>query len=378
MTKQKVSKVEKVPQVSKAKIGITMADLLAKSTRRLAGFSSGQKIKGKIVSIGSKSVVLDIGGKSEGTVAENAFSEAREFIKTLKVGDEVLSTVIVPETKEGLVLLSFRHAAQDASWGKVEEAKKKGSEVAVIGKGVNPSGITVDVEGLTGFIPTSQLGGEAAKNTSALVGKYFKVKILEVDKLTNKIVLSEKEVSEAASIKKAKEVLEKIKEGEIYEGEVTTVSSFGAFVKIEVEGHRPGGVSGPEGLVHISELSWKKVGHPSEVAKEGDKVKVKVIGKRDGRLALSIKAAGKNPWEDVEKKYKKETKVTGRVTRISDFGAFVELEPGVEGLIHITKIPPATRLTEGQEVDCLVEDLDSKAKKLSLGLVLTSKPIGYK
>ena len=351
--------------------GITMADLLAKAGRPILGFSSGQRVRGKVSSIGGKSVVLDIGGKSEGIVTQEAFSESRDFIKTLKVGDEVTTTVIAPETKEGAVLLSLRHASADASWKTLADAKKESKEVAVVGRAVNPSGLTVLVEGAVGFIPTSQLGSEASKNPQNLIGKYFKAKVIEVDKDTNKIILSEKEVSEAASIKKVKEALEKIKEGEVYEGTVTTVSTFGAFVRLE-------GASGPEGLVHVSELSWKKVAHPSEILKEGQDVRVKVIGKREGRLSLSMKAAEKNPWEAVDAKYKKESKITGRVTRMSDFGAFVEVEPGIEGLIHITKIPPATRLTPGQEVDCIVEEIDSKAKKMGLGLVLTSKPIGYK
>lgn len=372
MTKKKELKVQ---QASKAKSsgGITMAELLAKSAKRVVGFSSGQKVRGKVLSIGGKSVALDIGGKSEGMVSEDAFSESREFIKKLKIGDEVVVTVIVPETREGIVLLSFRHAAQDASWEVLSTAFKNQSEVAVMGKGTNPSGVTVDVEGLLGFIPTSQLGSDASKNPQALVGKYFKVKILEADKQANKIVLSEKEVSEAESIKKAKEVMENVKDGEIYEGKVTTVSSFGCFVKLDL-----GKGAQVEGLVHISELSWKKVGHPSEIVKEGDTVKVKVLGKREGKLALSMKGAGKNPWEDADKKYNKDARIKGKVTRISDFGAFIQLEPGVEGLVHITKIPPATKLSEGQEVDCYVEEIDSKKKKLSLGLVLTSKPIGYK
>lgn len=352
---------------------ITMADLLKKAARPVLGFSSGQKIKGKVVSINTKSVVIDIGGKSEGVVTEEAFSEARDFVKTLKVGDEAMVTVIVPETKEGAVLLSLRHAAQGASWNSLEEARNKGAEVVVLGKAVNPSGITALVEGVTGFIPTSQLGAEASKSPQNLVGKYFKVKIIEVDKNSNKVVLSEKEVSEAESIKKSKEAIEKVKEGEVYDGEVTTVSGFGCFVKIEI-----GKGTSVEGLVHVSEIAWNKIGHPSEVVKEGQKVKVKVIGKRDGRLSLSMKGAEKNPWEMVSEKYKKEDKVKGKVTRMSDFGAFVELEPGVEGLIHITKIPPATKLSEGQEVNCVIEEIDTKKKKLSLGLVLTSKPIGYK
>ena len=372
MTKKQESKA---PQASKAKTSgaITMADLLAKATKKVVGFTSGQKVRGKVLLIGGKSVVLDIGGKSEGMVAEEAFSESREFIKKLKVGDEVVVTVIVPETREGAVLLSFRHAAQDASWETIFQAKNKDSEVAVMGKAVNPSGVTVDIEGLTGFIPTSQLGGEASKNPQALVGKYFKTKIIEVDKTSNKIVLSEKEVSEAENIKKIKDLLEEIKDGEVYEGKVTTVAGFGCFVKLDL-----GKGATIEGLVHISELSWSKVAHPSEIVKEGDKVKVKVLGKRDGKLALSVKAAEKNPWENADENYKKDAKVKGKVTRISDFGVFIELEPGVEGLVHITKIPPTMKLSEGQEVDCYVEEIDSKKKKLSLGLVLTSKPIGYK
>ncbi len=372
MAKKKELKTQEPSRV-KTSSGITMADLLAKSAKKVMGFTSGQKVRGKILSIGGKTVVLDIGGKSEGVVAEEAFSESREFIKKLKVGDEVVSTVIVPETREGTVLLSFRHAAQDASWEVLSKAFKNQGEVAVMGKGVNPSGITVDIEGLTGFIPTSQLGSEASKNPQALVGKYFKVKILEVDKVSNKVVLSEKEISEAESIKKAKKAVESVKEGEVYEGVVTTIAGFGCFVKLKLE---KGAFI--EGLVHISELSWKKVGHPSEIVKEGDTVKVKVLAKREGKLALSMKEATKNPWDDADEKYKKDAQVKGRVTRVSDFGAFIQLEPGIEGLVHITKIPPATRLSEGQEVDCYIEEIDSKKKKLSLGLVLTSKPIGYK
>ena len=373
MVKKNVSKLPKVPQVPKVKTAVTMADLLARSGKPILGFSTGQKIKGRVVSLNPKSVIIDIGGKSEGIVTEDAFSESREFIKRLKAEDEVVATVISPETREGAVLLSFRYASQEASWRGLESAKKESKEVVVLGKAVNPSGVTVLVEGVTGFIPLSQLGSEAAKNPQGLVGKYFKVKIIEVDKTSNKVVLSEKEVSEAENIKKAKKAADAIKEGEIYEGVVTTVSGFGCFVALDL-----GKDTMVEGLVHISELSFRKVAHPSEVVKEGDKVKVKVLAKRDGKLSLSMKGALKNPWEGVDAKYKKDARIKGRVTRISDFGVFVEVEPGVEGLIHITKIPPATRLSSGQEVDCVVEEIDSKAKKLGLGLVLTSKPIGYK
>jgi ribosomal protein S1 len=352
-----------------------MADLMAMTGSSVKGFSVGQKVKGTIASKNASSLILDIGGKSEGIVAEKAFQEAKEFIKGLNVGDEVTATVLIPETREGNVLLSLRQATMDSVWNKLEEANQSGKPVAVFGKGVNPSGVTVDVDGLLGFIPGSQLGKEISANPDELIGKYFKAKIIETDRLANKIVLSEKMVSEAEDIQKAKDALAKIKEGEVYDGVVTTVAGFGCFVRIKIGETKTLSI---EGLVHISELSWGKVESASDIVKEKDNVKVKVIGVKDGKLALSMKRAQKDPWGDASKKYPPEARVQGRVTKVSDFGVFVELEPGVEGLIHVTQIPPGKKLKEDDTVDCYVQDLDTKAKKLSLGLVLTSKPIGYK
>jgi small subunit ribosomal protein S1 len=195
---------------------------------------------------------------------------------------------------------------------------------------------------------------------------------MEVDKLNRKVVLSEKEISEAGDIKRAREALKKIKEGEIYDGVVTTIAPFGAFVKIDV------GKAKLEGLVHVSEISYKKVNLPSDVLKVGDKVQVKVLASHVGKLALSMKQAMRDPWLEVEKKYKAEDKITGRVVRISDFGVFVELEPGIEGLIHITKIPPTHKLVLSQEVRCTIEEVNVRDKRIALGLVLTSIPLGYK
>jgi len=355
---------------------LTMADLLANAGKPLLSFSTGQKIRAKVVAKTPKTLVLDIGGKSEGIVAEKAFVEAKDYIKRLKVGDEVVASVLISESREGNVILSLRQAMFDSSWEKVEKAKQSKEEIAVFGKGVNPSGVAVEAEGLSGFIPTTQLGKEVSKNPQSLVGKYFKAIVLEVDRFSNKLVLSEKEISDAEDIKSAKEVMSGVKDGEVYEGEVTTVANFGCFVKIMAgKGKKMVSI---EGLVHISELSWGRVERVSDVVNKGDKVKVKVIGKNDGKLALSIKQAKDDPWKEVEKKYKAESKVKGRVVRFTDFGAFIEVEPGIEGLIHMTKIPPTVKLTEGQEVNCYVQDIDTKSKKMSLGLVLTSKPVGYK
>ena len=354
----------------------SMADLLEKFGTGIKGHRLGEKVKGKILRITSNRVVLDIGGKSEGVVAEKAFNEARDFVKSLKVGDELIVKVLVTETPEGFTIVSLRDAAQDATWKKLEDAKKEGKPVPVIGKSVNPSGLNVEVDSLTGFIPNSQLGKVVSKNPSGLIEKHFKATVLELKRDENKVVLSEREVSDAEDIKKVKTALGKIKEGEVYEGVVTTLASFGCFVAIEAPvGKEKVSV---EGLVHISELSWGKVDATSDFVSEGDKVKVKVIGIKEGKLALSMKQAQKDPWEDASKKYKKDSKHKSKVVRITDFGVFVELEKGVEGLIHMTKIPPGIKLEDDQEVNIYVEEIDSKARKLSLGMVLTAKPVGYK
>ncbi len=356
-----------------SKSGITMAELLAKSKRaKVVNFTKGQRVEATILSKSPGMVVFDIGGKSEGLVKEKGYTDAKEYIGTLKVGDKVLATVLVPETSEGTTILALKDAIRDGSWIELDRALKNGDSVPVLGKAVNPSGFVVDALGVEGFIPTSQMGKEAAAVAQNLIGKYFKAKVMEVDKLNRKVVLSEKEISEAGDIALAKKALKDIKEGDVYEGVVTTIAPFGAFVKIKV------GKASLEGLVHVSEISYKKVALPADVLKVGDEVKVKVLASHVGKLALSMKQAQKDPWSDVESKYKADQKITGKVVRISDFGVFVELEPGVEGLIHITKIPPTQKITVGSEVRCTIEEVNVKDKRIALGLVLTSIPLGYK
>lgn len=353
-----------------------MAELLVRASNKVRGLSTGQRIKGKVVVKLKHSLVLDIGGKTEGVVAEKAFVEARDYIKNLKVGDEVGVVVISPETREGAILLSLREATKTSLWAKLREFKEKGEPVNVVGRSTNDAGIAVEIEGTIGFIPNSQLTEESFEDSDNLIGKSFKATIITIDASTKKLVLSEKAAIEGNTPRASSDASSKIKEGEIYEGEVTKVTDFGCFVRVttEIDGKK----TGVEGLVHVSEFAWKKIGDPRSFIKEGDKLKVKVIGKHDGKLAFSFKQAKEDPWEKAGERYTPETRVKGKVSKLTDFGVFVELETGIEGLIHMTKIPPATKLIEGQEVNCYVEDLDSKARKLSLGLVLTSKPIGYK
>ncbi|MFC1600514.1 30S ribosomal protein S1 [Patescibacteria group bacterium] len=336
----------------------------------------GTRVKGVVTEKIKGKLVLDIGAKSEGLVAERAYKEAEDYIKTLKVGDEIEGKVIVTENPEGYTIVSLRASAQDAIWEEIEKAADKETPVDVEVKGVVRAGLTVYYHGLTGFIPMSQMGKEASKNTQKLIGKRLKAVIIDFDRNARKIIFSEKEVSEKEELKDMRDAIKKLKIGDTFDGEVATIYDFGCFVKVEAG---KGKEKIPlEGLVHVSELEWDMVDNPEDVVNEGDKVKVKLIGKRNNKLAFSIRQTEEDPWEMITKKYKKEKQYDGKVTKVSDFGLFVALEPGVEGLIHITKIPPDKKLRRGDEVKVYVEDIDEKEKRLSLGLVLTAKPVGYK
>lgn len=354
-----------------------MDDLLSKYSGNFKTFKKGDKVEGIIVEIADDRVIVDIGGKSEGLVAGKAFKEAQDYISTLKVGDRVEASVIVPETRDGFTILSFRKAKFDILWNTLIKSRDSGVPLTVEGRAVTGSGLMVEVNGLSGFIPNSQLGKDALEDTQSLVGKKFQAVVIDVDREANKVILSEKEVSEKEELELARRAIEEINEEEIFQGEVTSIYDFGCFVRIE-KTTKEGEVVPLEGLVHVSELSWDKVRRSDEVVSVGDKVNVKVIAKARGKLAFSIKQTIEDPWERIEEKYHKDQKVEGEVVRQNDFGVFVALEPGVEGLVHITKIPPSARYERGQKVDVYIEEVDKENKRISLGLVLTSKPIGYK
>jgi len=354
----------------------TMEELLSLYGAKFTSIGVGNKIKGIVKEKSKGKLILDIGAKTEGLVAERAYKEAEDYIKTLSLGDEVEGTVLVPETPDGYTILSLRHSAEDALWKKIEKAKEDLTPLEVEVKGVVGSGLTVTFLGLMGFVPLTQLGKEAAKNPQGLIGKKIMVAVIDFDREFKKVVFSEKEVSEKQELDRIRNVIKDLKVGDIFEGEVTTIYDFGCFVKIQVgKGEKKVPI---EGLVHVSELGWSKIEKVSNVMNVGDKVKVRLIGKRDGKLAFSIKQTQEDPWDKIKEKYEKEKEYQGRVVKVSDFGVFVALEPGVEGLVHITKIPPDRKLQKGEEIRVYVEDIDDKTKKLSLGLVLTAKPVGYK
>ena len=362
----------------KKRVATSMDDLLSQSGGSFTTkYERGDKVEGTILEITPKSVTVDIGGKAEGLIAESAYQESRGFIKKLKVGDTIKARIIVAETPEGYAILSLRDSSQGFVWDALSKAEKEGKALSVSIKNATKSGLVVDVMGVTGFIPSSYLGKKVSKEREKLVGTNIKAVIIETDRSTKKVVLSEKHVSEKEDVEAEKQALEKIKVGETYNGVIRTITDFGCFVAIPVVLGK-GKETEFEGLVHVSEFSWDKVNKPSDVFSVGDKVKVKVISKDNRRILLSIKQTKKDPWEEIGEKYKPDQRLKGKIMKVSDFGIFVQLEPGIEGLIHITKVPPGERLEVGHDVEVYIEDVDVRAKKISLGIVLKAKPVGYK
>jgi small subunit ribosomal protein S1 len=233
--------------------------------------------------------------------------------------------------------------------------------------------------GFMGFVPTSQLSSKLATNLENLVNRVFPSKIIEVDRKSNRLIFSEKAVSEAGEIEAKKEILKKLKVGERIKGIVSGLTDFGAFIKIKVGSPRArldsaerveAGSKEVEGLVHVSEIAWEKIDKPDKVLKQGQEVEVIItdVSPDSGRVGFSIRNALADPWDEVETKFPPGKKLTGTVTKIASFGAIVQLEPGVSGLLHISKIPAGKEPKAGDKIEVVIEDLDRGHRKLALGM----------
>lgn len=352
----------------------TMEELLSSTNYQFHGLKRGDTVEGVITEITKRSVLVNIGSKTEGIVGEREFEAARGYIKNLKVGDKLSLQVINPESESGQILLSLKRAAFASGWKHFQELKKNGEEVEVLVTQVGRSGLVVECYDLVGFIPNSQIGSGYQKRVNELVDKKIKVKVVEVDEANQRLIFSEKAVSEKEKIAEIQAAIQKIKINDEYSGTVSGVTPFGVFVQVEVN------ETPVEGLVHISEIAWEKVEDLGELLKVGDAVKVKVIGTDEeaARLALSLKQLTSDPWLELIAKYPPETSVKGKVTKLTSYGAFVEIEPNLTGLLHISKIPAEQKIDVGDVVSCVVEAVEADKRRLSLGLVLTSKPVGYK
>lgn len=360
-------------KVSKSKSEpTTMEGLLADVGFGFKGFKKGQFISGTVSSISGKEVLIDFGGKTEGVVGEKEWEDVKNFVSRLKTGDKIDAMVISAENDRGQMVVSIRAAGNKFRWQRVKDLLKSGEVINVRGVEVNKGGLLVDFDGLKGFIPGSQLSGEHGGEMARLVNRATPVKVIEVDQPQNRLIFSERAVTGAADLsKKLDDVKSKVTIGEKYKGKISAVMPYGVFVNLE---------AGPDGLVHISEVSWEKVDNLAELLTVGQEVEVLVLGinEHDGKLNLSIKQLLPDPWTDLAKKYSTDKEVKGVVTRVSAYGVFVKLEDGVEGLIHISKVPAGTTYKTGEDVKCTIESVDVKAHRISLIPIVTHKPIGYK
>ncbi|MBP7876192.1 S1 RNA-binding domain-containing protein [Candidatus Woesebacteria bacterium] len=342
----------------------------------------GKLVSGVIVAKNRRSLVLDIGSKTEGVVSDREYSFSQDYIETLNIGDEIEAQVVTVDAGQGQVLLSLRNAAMDARWTYFKSAMDEQTSLEAKAVDVNKGGLIVVVNGMRGFIPSSQFSRQYVTSYSTLRGKSLDVKVIEVDREKNRLIFSERHVTEAGEIAQRDKAMDSVKSGEIYDGVVSGVMPFGLFVTVQVpvEGSKTGEEVEVEGLVHISEISWEKVAHPKEYHAVNDTLKVKVLGtdERTGKLNLSIKQLSDDPWQTIEQRYETGMTIGGKVSRVESFGVFVNVEAGVDGLIHSSKLESGVELKKGESITVHVESVDSKQRRMSLSLVLTEVPMGYK
>lgn len=358
------------PQI--ASVAQTMEELLALSGYDLKVYKKGDSVEGTLASVTGKEILIDVGGKTEGVVGEKEYDQIRGFVSELKVGDKVTGIVISAENDRGQLVLSLRKAGADFRWQKMEKLLKNGETISVKGVEINKGGLIVEIEGLRGFVPTSQLSMENQSQVQKLINKTFPVIVIEVNKDSNRLIFSERQLTAASDlVKKLESVNGKVKVGEKYKGKVSAVMPYGIFVNLD---------NGADGLVHISEISWAKVENLETLFKVGEDMEVLVLGisQTDGKLNLSIKQLQPDPWLKIADRYVADKQISGRITRVTQYGVFIELEEGIEGLMRNSKMQSGVEYKVGDEVSCLIEAVDLPAHKIALVPVLTEKPVLYK
>lgn len=365
------------PKTSK-KSPQTMDELLAATGYTLKGVKKGDLVEGTITRVTPKEITVDIGGKTEGVVIDRELENYKDALMALKPSDRVAAQVIVAENDRGQSVLSLRRFITEKRWLILSDHLKKNESVEVVIKEPVRGGVLVDFGGLRGYIPQSQLDASFSRQMDKLLGKKAVVRVVEVDKETNRLVFSQRAVSEGEALAKQKELFSVIKVDDVVGATITTVVPFGAFAKFQVE--KDGKKHDIEGLIHISEIAWEKVDDPGQYIKVGDTLKVKIIGidEATGKLTLSLKQLLPDPWENATDMFEKDSQVKGTVSRVSPIGIFVTLAPGIEGLIHISKVAPGTEPKMGEEIACIIEEIKPDLRKISLSMALTEKPIGYR
>jgi small subunit ribosomal protein S1 len=345
---------------------LTMDDLL--SSVEIEPLKTGDVVEGKVISIRKHEAWIDLGANGVGVVMRREISHGQK----LEEGQSIVTSVVDPEIDDGYALLSMRRAAKDRGWDELQNMFDSQEIVEALPYDANRGGLLVELEGIRGFLPVSQLAAghyprvsgadkdEILQKLNQLVGVPIRSRILDLNKKDNKLIFSEKE----AVKDDMQERFSTLKSGDEVEGVVTGVIDFGAFVNVD----------GIEGLIHISEISWERVENPKDYVKTGQKIKAKIIAIDKDRLSLSLKQMTEDPWLSEVKNFKKGELVEGKVTRITPFGAFVQLSPSVEALVHVSEmsdddgVDPEKIFQLNETKKFKVIDIDTEARKIALSL----------
>src|SRR5688572_22545262 len=340
---------------------IAMQELLAKS-QALKEFREGSIVKGRILEIRPREVLVDIGYKSEGIISKSEFDDNED----LQVGDEVEVLLVRLENDEGMVVLSKERAAYRQNWDKIVKVFEEGGTIKGKVKAVVKGGLIVNI-GVEAFLPGSQIDIVPPKDLNGFVNNTYDFKIVKLNDDRKNVVLSRRELIEQERSEKRARFMETVKIGSVVKGYVKNLTDFGAFIDLD----------GMDGLLHITDMTWGRLGHPSELLKVGQELDVVVldINKDKERVSLGLKQTQHNPWDKIEERFPSGSKVRGKVTNLVPYGAFVEIEEGVEGLIHVSELSwtkriarPSDVLTIGQEVDAVVLGVNKEEQKISLGV----------
>ncbi len=329
--------------------------------------TEGEVVHGKVVRVDKDEVLVDIGYKSEGVipVAELSIRRSVNPADEVSVGDEIDALVLTKEDAEGRLILSKKRARFELAWKKIEGAAESGEPV--IGKVIEvvKGGLILDL-GVRGFLPASLVDIRRVQDLDEFLGQELRAKVIELNRSRNNVVLSRRAVLEDERKEQRQQILDRLQPGDVVEGQISNIVDFGAFVDLD----------GMDGLIHISELSWSHVNHPSEMLEIGQTVKVKVldIDRDRQRISLGLKQTQSDPWQQVLDQYKEGDTVEGKVTKVVTFGAFVEILPGVEGLVHISELAqhhvenPREVVSQGDSVKVLILEVDGERRRLSLSL----------
>lgn len=339
----------------------------------------GSLVEGHVINVYKNNVLVDINGFLTGIITGKEAKDSDDTVKSLKPGDEISAYVIDEENEDGYIVLSLRKATQEKTWKGFLDAYENQKVIGVKANEANKGGLLLDINGIKGFIPVSQLApmhyprvndadsNQILQRLQELVGIQFKVKIINIDKENGKLILSEK----AAMSEQREESLKKLKIGQVVKGKISGIVKFGIFVAFE----------GLEGLVHISEIAWGHVKNPSDFGKLGQDVEVQVIGIEGDKISLSMKRLVEDPWLEAAKNYKIDSVVEGEVNRLTPFGAFVKLDDEINGLIHITEISndeltdPGEVLKIGDKITAKVIAVEPEEHRVGLSMrALTEKP----